>query len=159
MKKIILGLLVVIVGSIFVIQNKTDNDPDRLAYIEALTVYIEMDTDLRDYNIPTKEMSECVLELTERGMRGFSSSMTRKDELEMYTQWVQVKTGKALFNNPGDAQALGMKVVGQGAHTNFGSSYQYCIERVAPHNQEQIAADEDWVENKAEDITKWWDSL
>jgi hypothetical protein len=158
--KIIAGVLLIIAGTVFAIVNRTDTSPARATYIAVITTYVENDIDLKDYNIDTEKMAQCVLEGTERGMKGFiDSSLTRKEQLEMYTDWVRIKNGVKVHDNINDVREFGMKVVGQGAHTSFGTAYQYCIERVSPHNQEDIAAKEDWVANKVIDISKWWDRL
>ncbi len=157
---IIIGLLAIIGGAVFSYQGKIDNDPYRLAYVETIAEYAENDTDLRDYNIDPKKMAECVLEGTERGMRGFiDSSLTRREQLVMFTNWIRIKNGETVFNNVSEVREFGMKIVGQGVHTAFGTSYQYCVERVAPHSQEDILAKEDWIANKVNDISKWWEKV
>ncbi len=160
MRKLIILLALIGAVVLTLLQFKTDTSPARLAYVAAVQDYTAADSELADYNISPIDMAECVVELTEGHMRGFSSSISRIEQLGMYEKWVRIKSGeKGLFTDAQSAKDFGMKVVGQGAHTTFGTSYQYCIERVAPHNQEQILADEDWVANKKEELSKWWADL
>ena len=128
-------------------------------YFDKVHEFVVSDTDLLDYDIDPIKMAECVVDTTEMKMRGTRFDVVRLQQYELYATWIDIKLGKTVFTERQDILDFGARVAGGEAHTNFGVSYQYCVERVAPFNQQQVLEDDDWARKVAINVRLWWNGL
>jgi hypothetical protein len=131
----------------------------RDTYFDKVHEFVVSDIDLLDYNIDPIKMAECVVDITEMKMRGTRFYIVRLGQYNLYSTWIDIKLGKTVFTEKQDIIDFGVEIASGEAHTNFGISYQYCVERVAPFNQQQILEDDDWARKVAINVRLWWDDL
>jgi hypothetical protein len=131
----------------------------RDVYFVKVHEFVVSDTDLLDYHIDPIEMAECVVDTTGVKMRGTRFDIVRLGQYDLYSTWIDIKLGKTVFTERRDIINFGVKIASGEVHTNFGISYQYCVERVAPFNQQQILEDDDWARKVAINVRLWWNDL
>jgi hypothetical protein len=158
-KKIIIATIAaVVVIAVFTLEyQKTDKA--RAAYTTEVLRFVTEDVELLDYDIDPAKMTGCVVNTSVVKMRGTRFDSLLRDQYDLYTTWIKIKLGDKVYTDIKDIQAFGVEIAGSGAHTNFGVSYQYCIERVAPFNQQQTQEDDDWGRKVAINVRLWWNDL
>ena len=161
-KKIVLTILVAIIAGTVLWLSFSETTKARDAYRETVMKFVELDTDLKDYDIDSVRMTDCTVETSEMKMRGTRLDTLRLSEYEGYSQWINIKLGAIPFTDPKEIRDFGMWVASTGAHTNFGVAYHYCIEKVAPHNEHVILDDDGMAQRVAVNVQRlkeWFNGL
>lgn len=158
-KKIIIGSIFTVISIMVLTLSYQDTTEHRNVYYDTVLKFVTEDIDLLDYNIDPQLMAECVVDTSEMKMKGTRLDILRSKQYDLYETWIRIKLGEKVFTEKEDIQRFGVQIAGNGAHTNFGVSYQYCVDKVPPHNQQKILEDDDWARKVAINVRLWWEDI
>ncbi len=111
-------------------------DIERIKYESKITRFVTTDQDAIQYNVDPIKMTTCVSDYTSRKMRGFTVSDRRAEQYKLYVKWLDVKMGIIIHKSLQDIKNFGVKILGDNVHTNFGVSYQYCMDKIVMEREE-----------------------
>jgi hypothetical protein len=130
-------LTIFILVSVFIFTDTYKRvDIERIKYESKISRFVTTDKDAIQYNIDVVKMTDCVSDYTSRKMRGFSISDKRVEQYKLYVNWLDIKMGIIIHESLQDIRDFGVKILGDSVHTNFGVSYQYCMDKMVMDREE-----------------------